>query len=96
MVDQVLALVRQSNSTSTSQNARVRFKDEHLAWLATTAFNRAVDFYRDSADADCARWAGKAIELADLVGSNREATGGGVGLATLLRRNLGLLGLESA
>ncbi|RJE21969.1 hypothetical protein PHISCL_05711 [Aspergillus sclerotialis] len=94
VIDQVLALARQSNSTSTSQNARARFQDEELAWLATTAFNRAVDFYRDSADADCARWAGKAIEVADLVGCD-EGPGGG-GLAALLRRNLGLLGLDGA
>ena len=31
-------------------------------------FNRAVDFYLSSADEECKRWAGKAIEMADLEG----------------------------
>lgn len=49
-----------------------------------------MDFYRDSEDAECLRWAGKAIEVAELV---RAETGGL--LVGLLRRNLGGLGLGS-
>ncbi|KAI4290344.1 MAG: hypothetical protein L6R35_000381 [Caloplaca aegaea] len=39
---------------------------EELEWIATTAFNRAVDFYCASQDDACRRWAGKAISLANL------------------------------
>ncbi len=39
---------------------------EELEWVATTAFNRAVDFYCTSQDAICRRWAEKAMSLADL------------------------------
>ncbi|KAL8654418.1 MAG: hypothetical protein Q9210_001512 [Variospora velana] len=39
---------------------------EELEWIATTAFNRAVDFYCTSQDDACRSWAGKAISLANL------------------------------
>ncbi|KAL8827012.1 MAG: hypothetical protein Q9191_003441 [Dirinaria sp. TL-2023a] len=39
---------------------------EELEYLATTAFNRAVDFYCASQDAACRRWAGKALEMTEL------------------------------
>lgn len=69
---------------------------EELEWLASTTFNRAVDFYRVSADAECKRWARKAIEVAELVdrGSNKGNDYDGVGLAGLLRGKLGVLGLD--
>lgn len=47
-----------------------------------------MDFYRVSEDGNCRRWAGKAIELAELVDE-----GGNYELEELLRRKLGLLGL---
>ena len=37
---------------------------EELEWLATTTFNRAVDFYCVSQDAACKRWAEKALAVA--------------------------------
>lgn len=52
-------------------------------------FNRAVDFYRDAADADCLRWAGKAIEVAELVRGDGEGV-----LVDLMRRNLSVLGIS--
>ena len=39
---------------------------EELEWVATTTFNRAIDFYCTSQDDLCRRWAEKAISLADL------------------------------
>lgn len=42
------------------------YPPEELEYLATTAFNRAVDFYCASQDAACRRWAGKALEMAEL------------------------------
>ncbi|RMJ26140.1 hypothetical protein PHISP_02985 [Aspergillus sp. HF37] len=82
VLDQILALGRRSRS---HQGSGSEYPAEELEWLATTTFNRAVDFYRESEDADCRRWAGKAIEVAELV------DGGALG--QLLRRNLGMLGL---
>lgn len=73
------------------------YSNEELEWLATVAFNRAMDFYLVSADEECRRWAGKAIEVADLVGGCRIAgNGGGNGAGTsalgrLLRGNLAKL-----
>ncbi|MCJ1312329.1 hypothetical protein MMC25_006003 [Agyrium rufum] len=40
------------------------YPDDELHWLATTTFNRAVDFYCASRDADCQRWAGLALAIA--------------------------------
>jgi len=37
---------------------------EELEWLATTSFNRAVDFYCASDDTRCKTWAEKALTLA--------------------------------
>ncbi len=43
------------------------YPPEELEWLATTAFNRAVDFYCASDDDGCKRWAEKALTLAGLL-----------------------------
>ena len=42
------------------------YPPEEIAWLSSTAFNRAVDFYSSSQDEACRRWAGKALEIASL------------------------------
>lgn len=47
------------------QKAEV-YPPEELEWLAATTFNRAVDFYCSSQDADCRRWAEKALAIANL------------------------------
>ena len=39
---------------------------EELEWLATTAFNRAVDYYCASDDGVCTRWAERAMAIATL------------------------------
>ena len=39
------------------------YPSEELEWLASTAFNRAIDFYCTSHDAECRDWAEKALEL---------------------------------
>ena len=39
---------------------------EELEWLATTSFNRAIDFYCSSEDAACRRWAERALGLSNL------------------------------
>ncbi|EQL38157.1 hypothetical protein BDFG_00534 [Blastomyces dermatitidis ATCC 26199] len=40
------------------------YPEEELEWLATTAFNRAIDFYTKPDDVSCRRWAQKALDLA--------------------------------
>lgn len=42
------------------------YPPEELEWLASTAFNRAVDFYCTSQDAACRLWAEKALALSNL------------------------------
>ncbi|KAL4785183.1 meiosis protein SPO22/ZIP4 like-domain-containing protein [Aspergillus varians] len=80
VLDQALILARNNNNTNNSTQAPHYPKDE-LQWLATTAFNRAVEFFLVSADGECRRWAGKAIALADLIEDDRGELG------RLLRRN---------
>lgn len=43
------------------------YPQEELEWLATTAFNRAIDFYLASDDISSKRWCGKALDLARLM-----------------------------
>ena len=42
------------------------YPPEELEWLATTAFNRAIDFYCTSQDVTCRLWAEKALTLSNL------------------------------
>lgn len=37
---------------------------EEIEWIATTAFNHAVDFYCTEEDAKCKQWASRAISIA--------------------------------
>ncbi len=46
---------------------RVPMPREETEWLATTAFNHAVDCYFAKQDEVCKKWAFKAFELAHLV-----------------------------
>ncbi|KAE8378353.1 hypothetical protein BDV26DRAFT_292309 [Aspergillus bertholletiae] len=43
-----------------------RYPSDEIQWMATVAFNRAVDLYLLSKSGDCQRWAAKAIKLVDL------------------------------
>ncbi|KAL9006441.1 MAG: hypothetical protein Q9188_000795 [Gyalolechia gomerana] len=60
MVDQVISIAKNAKAKSEHYPA------EELEWIATTMFNRAVDFYCTSQDEACRRWAEKAISLAAL------------------------------
>ncbi|KAI4281274.1 MAG: hypothetical protein L6R38_003832 [Xanthoria sp. 2 TBL-2021] len=60
LIDQVVSIARNA------QKKTIPYPVEELEWVATTAFNRAVDFYCTSQDAICRRWAEKAMSLADL------------------------------
>ncbi|BCR88298.1 uncharacterized protein ACHE_40862A [Aspergillus chevalieri] len=94
ILDKAMSLARGHNDENTSTNTNINdngrtksydYPNEELEWLATVTFNRAIDFYLVSADEECKRWAGKAIEIADLVGYNHGALG------RLLRANLAKL-----
>ncbi|KAI9739411.1 MAG: hypothetical protein M1818_005099 [Claussenomyces sp. TS43310] len=48
----------------------IPYPAEELEWVATTAFNRAVDFYCVGQDTACNAWASKAIKIASLCPDN--------------------------
>jgi len=49
-----------------AQESEQPYPVEELEWIATTAFNRAVDFYCAGEDVLCKNWAAKAITIASL------------------------------
>lgn len=53
-----------TNIAQKRQNEPNHYPASELEWLATTSFNRAVDFYCASDDANCKLWAEKALSLA--------------------------------
>ncbi|XRM39167.1 hypothetical protein ABZX51_002535 [Aspergillus tubingensis] len=68
ILDQSLILVQERHAEA-ENNASLSlpgYPEDEIRWLSTVAFNRAVDYYLAAADADCRRWAGKAINLADM------------------------------
>ncbi|BCR96304.1 uncharacterized protein AKAW2_21244A [Aspergillus luchuensis] len=68
ILDQSLILVQERHAEA-GNNASLSlpgYPEDEIRWLSTVAFNRAVDYYLAAADADCRRWAGKAINLADM------------------------------
>ncbi|MCJ1432892.1 hypothetical protein MMC27_002250 [Xylographa pallens] len=56
LLNQVLTLAKDGN---------MEYPAEELEWLATTSFNRAVDFYCASQDDACKRWAEMALGVAN-------------------------------
>ncbi|KFZ02357.1 hypothetical protein V500_00246 [Pseudogymnoascus sp. VKM F-4518 (FW-2643)] len=56
-----------------AENSETPYPLEELEYVATTAFNRAVDYYCTGEDDACRRWAGKAVEVAGFC-----ADGGGL------------------
>lgn len=53
-----------------SDDSTFSYPQEELEWLATTAFNRAIDFYLASDDPASRRWCEKAFEIAGLMNDN--------------------------
>ncbi|RAH79543.1 hypothetical protein BO86DRAFT_457740 [Aspergillus japonicus CBS 114.51] len=86
VLDQVLVLVRDWKMTE--------FPEGEVQWMASVAFNRAVDFYLAGEDGECRRWAGKAIALADLLLLVVGGEDGGGALGRLLRARYGKLMVE--
>ncbi|RAL17746.1 uncharacterized protein BO97DRAFT_439572 [Aspergillus homomorphus CBS 101889] len=58
VLDQVVVLIR---------DWKTKYPAEELRWMASVAFNRAVDFYLVAEEGACRRWAGKAIAVAELM-----------------------------
>ena len=91
---------------SSSSSYPYVYPTDELEWLAIVAFNQAVDFFLQSAELDCKRWARKAIALADFAANHQEspaATDDGDSqtqtqtphlLGQLLRANLERLGVS--
>jgi hypothetical protein len=67
---------------------QIFYPDDELEWLATTAFNQAVDSYLASRDQDSQRWGQKAIELSELMRDDKGA------LTRLLKDNFAKLWRE--
>ncbi|KAL8812531.1 MAG: hypothetical protein Q9223_001013 [Gallowayella weberi] len=65
LIDQVYSIVQSSKART------VNYPAEELEWVATTTFNRAIDFYCAAQDGACRRWAEKAMGLAALMGDER-------------------------
>ena len=63
LIDQVVAIVKTANDAQAQGQS---YPAEELEWLATTIFNRAIDFYCSSQDAECRNWAERALNLAAL------------------------------
>jgi hypothetical protein len=66
---EVSELVPAENNPITEQ-ADQTYPPEELEWMATTAFNRAVDFYSSEKDEDCKIWADRAINIAHFCTDN--------------------------
>ncbi|OBT38584.1 hypothetical protein VE00_10937 [Pseudogymnoascus sp. WSF 3629] len=67
LLDQVTELAGSADDSETP------YPMEELEYVATTAFNRAVDYYCTGEDEACRRWAGKAVGVAGFC-----ANGGGL------------------
>ena len=63
LLDQVVTIVETAGKAHGSGNP---YPTEELEWLATTTFNRAIDFYCSSQDGECRRWAERALTLESL------------------------------
>ncbi|KAH0544865.1 hypothetical protein FGG08_001094 [Glutinoglossum americanum] len=69
LLNQVLTIARDSKIGQTP------YPTDELEWLATTTFNRAVDFYCASDDAACKRWAELALSVAQFGNDGGELHG---------------------
>lgn len=56
-----------ASHASDALESEVPYPKEELEWIATTAFNRAVDYYCASDDRACREWAEKAISISNFV-----------------------------
>lgn len=71
-----------------AQEPRSDYPTEELEWLSTTAYNRAIDLYSESADAACQRWYALSVNLARLLDD-------GGSLCHLLEEKFGALNWEN-
>jgi hypothetical protein len=62
-----------SELAGSAEDSETPYPLEELEYVATTAFNRAVDYYCTGEDEACRRWAGKAVGVAGFC-----ADGGGL------------------
>ena len=82
IADEALALARNAGKDHTTDC----YPSDELQWLSSIFFNLAVDYYTAENDAEAKKWAAKAVEVADALGSNSREQGGDDGaLARVLR-----------
>ena len=58
-------ILTQVVSISKSCQEEQKYPGEELEWIATTAFNRALDFYCANDDRACKTWVEKALAVAE-------------------------------
>jgi hypothetical protein len=84
VLHQAIVLARDGladTDTDTETDLPFVYPSDELKWLATMAFNRAVDLYLASADEDCQTWGEIALTLAGLIKDD------GGALSRMLRQN---------
>ena len=85
------------SSANPSTEEGTLYPSEELEWLATTLFNKAIDYYVEGNDTLARSWAERAVEVADVHGEMPDATAHGEGgyqgaLGVLLRERMKRLG----
>lgn len=58
--------IHMAHAADENSDRSAQYPAEEVEWLATTVFNRAIDFYCSSRDDHCRRWAGYALDLGAL------------------------------
>ena len=101
IIDQAIILARssrgrQNSATSDEDHDNTHiYPAEEIEWLATTLFNRAIDLYVAGRQEETRRWAGKAIECADVLAVEGRSGDGGQ-LSRMIRSRMDGLGTDSA
>jgi hypothetical protein len=80
-----------NDAEQTDAELGAAYPAEELEWLATTLFNLAVDYYVGEKEKLGAKWASKAVELADILATSWDADDGGL-LVSVLRGKMAELG----
>ncbi|KAI5304393.1 hypothetical protein KEM56_006541 [Ascosphaera pollenicola] len=68
VLDQAYALARDAHHKHLeNKTINTCYPSDEIEWLATTGFNKAVDFYLAGDDGACGKWALKALDIANLM-----------------------------
>lgn len=68
VLDQAYAIAREAHHKHLeNKTINTCYPADEIEWLATTGFNKAVDFYLSGNDGACGKWALKALDMANLM-----------------------------